>query len=298
MHPEAIRQTKYVYLIDCGHQIPASQLDNHLAKERIPSCPQCQETIRLVHGRYADRIEKFYQDLKTARMIYDQDGIGLQKAITQLLEVDCSQENLTDVVESLVKDKYIEEQWRIYQRMYYLCLSAVYKSRLDESYSLTTGQLKMKKSIADQLMARHKAVQNSLLESTGFLSAQCLADALIQWRRLELLRQCRTMESVPFSSKTDQMLKKAGLLLESNLKKWTIRQEDQVFAILKSVASAMDFQLIHPDNQIKTAFFHRVSMNSQDWATCPDCKSIYPSIRSASCPSADCTLSLKNLSLR
>lgn len=103
---------------------------------------------------------------------------------------------------------------------HYLCLSSVYKSRLDETYSYMTGQrktgqLKLKKIDADQLMTRHQAVQNSLLESsTCFLSVQCLADALIQWRRLELLRQCRTMESVQppsLPSKTGQMLKKAGL---------------------------------------------------------------------------------------
>lgn len=234
----------------------------------------------------------------TAGQIYKQEGARLQQAITGLLEIHSSQKNLSSIVEPLVKNKQVDDQWRIYQRMYYLCLSDAFKGRLDETLKNGQGKtVKLKKMWADELMARYNAVQTSLLEtSNGFLSAQCVADALIQWRRLDLLRQCRTMESAKLAPKTcHQLLKRAGLLLESNLKKWTIQKEDQVFAILKAAASIMDLQLTRPDSLMKQVFFQRVGMCSQDWATCTDCKSIYPSVRFNSCPSVDCTL--KQLSL-
>ncbi|EFX61205.1 hypothetical protein DAPPUDRAFT_340451, partial [Daphnia pulex] len=181
----------------------------------------------------------------------------------------------------------------MYQRMYYLCLSAVFKGDLERSYSYSTvnnqpAQVKLpsgpskvevspsglhskyfftwvQKEWADDLRASHLAVQVKSLEQQataqveGCWSVQCLKDALFQWRRLDLLRQCLTMLSVEPQSDTSQtcqhLLKKAQLALQddgrgSPDKKWTTSQENYVYALLKSVATKMEFDLTRPDVQM------------------------------------------------
>ncbi|EFX61212.1 hypothetical protein DAPPUDRAFT_122434 [Daphnia pulex] len=194
----------------------------------------------------------------------------LKAEITKLLTKYLSDESLFKAAESLLRDKSVEDQWRMYQRMYYLCLSAVFKGDLERSYSYSTvnnqpAQVKLQKEWADDLRASHQAVQVKSLEQQataqveGCWSVQCLKDALFQWRRLDLLRQCLTMLSVEPQSDTSQtcqhLLKKAQLALQddgrgSPDKKWTTSQENDVYALLKSVATKMEFDLTRPDVQM------------------------------------------------
>lgn len=99
--------------------------------------------------------------------------------------------------------------------------------------------------------------QHALAE--GSWSVQCLKDALFQWRRLDLLRQCLTMLSVEPQSRPSetchQLLNKAKVILQDDGKdspdqKWTTSQENDAFALLKSVATMMEFDLTRPDVQM------------------------------------------------
>ena len=301
--------SRCIYLSDCGHLVPIDEMDQHIGyhqsasneKIKAPKCPQCQQRIRLCHGRYADHIKAFYEDNCTARSVYDQDVVLLQDEITKLLvknSSDNEHELSTSKVEALLKGKSIEEQWRIYEQMYHLCSSAAFKADIDKTYSFSTtvtkkpGTVKLDKSLASGLITRHRAVQTSLLSSSvEFLSIECLKDALAQWRRLDLLRQCLTMESVKPKSSTSktchQLLKNAKLVLE-NSRDWTSRKERDALAILKSAAALMEFKLALPDSS--GGFFHRVTLSVDDWMRCVDCQTVYPHGVRSNCSSAECLL--------
>jgi hypothetical protein len=170
--------------------------------------------------------------------------------------------------DSLLKGKSLKDQWRMYQRMYYLCLSAGFKNDLERSYTYSTGnsetgQVKLQEQWADDLRASHRSVQEKSMEqhalAEGSWSVQCLKDALFQWRRLDLLRQCLTMLSVEPQSRPSetchQLLNKAKVILQDDGKdspdqKWTTSQENDAFALLKSVATMMEFDLTRPDVQM------------------------------------------------
>lgn len=267
-------------------------------KFNIPSCPRCSQTIHLAYGRYADQVKNYYEDLRFARFLYDQDGRRLQQEIIKLLDAeDSAKEILSTAVESMVKDGYFEEKWRIYQRMYYVCLRADFKKHLYDIHPFTMvdctlGNVFLMETLAEDLLIRHQSIQNSLLETIGgFLSVDCLADALAQWQRLDLLRQCQAMESVQPMKSTmcHSFLKEAKVLLEKETKHWTTDRENVVLGLLQFVANSIKFDFIHPDSPIMPSFFHPVSMNANNWIKCANCKSVYPSNCFNSCPRFDCS---------
>ncbi|KAI9554746.1 hypothetical protein GHT06_020022 [Daphnia sinensis] len=194
--------------------------------------------------------------------------VNLQVEVTKLLVKYSSDDSLLKAADSLLKGKSIEEQWKIYQRMYYLCLSATFKRDMETSYCYTTedhksGKVKLNKAWADDLKAGYKAVQDGSMEmqalaaTRGRWSIQYLTDALFQWRRLDLLRQCLTMLSIDPQSSIGTgcriLLEEAKALLENEelgQGKWTVSQEDEAYALLKSVASTMRFDLTHPSSGI------------------------------------------------
>lgn len=194
--------------------------------------------------------------------------INLQVEVTKLLVKYSSDEGLLKAADSLLKGKSIEEQWKIYQRMYYLCLSAAFKRDLENSYCYKTedhksGNVKLHKAWADDLRASYQAVQDksmemqSLAAAQGGWSIQYLTDALFQWRRLDLLRQCLTMLSVEPQSSIGNgcqiLLEEAKILLqkeELDKTKWTTSQENEVYALLKPVAAMMRFDLTPPSSGI------------------------------------------------
>ena len=258
-------------ILDCGHpcQLPCRNQCQHavaLCQHQVETSLPCGHSIRVpcsINNNNFDESADCVVD--GCHLLASKTKFNLQAEITKLLVKYSSDETMLKAAESLLKDKSVEEQWRMYHRMYYLCLSAVFKSDLERSYSYSTvnnqpGQVKLLKSWADDLRASHQAVQvKSLAEVEGSWSVQCLKDALSQWRRLDLLRQCLTMLSVEPKSCTSntchQLLKKAKVVLQNDekgspVKKWTNSQENDAYALLKSVATMMKFDLTRPDIQM------------------------------------------------
>lgn len=264
-----------------------------------PECPQCRRKVRLCHGRYADQLRAFYKDSSTARCVYDQQVALLHQEIAKLIVENApgqAGQSVADEVETLLKGKSLEEKWRIYEQMRHLCLFARFKCHLERGYSLTTTNKKpaevklTSKSTIAALLAHHQAVQTALLSSSRqFLSPECLQDALAQWRRLDLLRQCLTMQSLrPLSLTTKtchQLLKNAHLLLD-NVRDWSGRRQSDAYAILKSAAALMEFDLVRPEDD--SSFFQRVTMSLDDWIRCVDCQTLRPIARP--CSSPECLL--------
>ena len=275
------------------------------SKEKIQvlSCPQCQRKIRFCFGRYADYVKSFYEDLCTARSIYDDESAVLSKKIKSLLthpKVKEGSTDLTSITETLLKGKGVEELWRLYQRTYFLFISSIFKSELERTFTYTTvnkksAKVKLTKVSAAKLLSSHDAIMDRLVDpSVLFTSAECATDGLAQWRRLDLLRQCLTMESAPLSnsSKTCHKLLNSAKVLLDDQANWTLRKESSVLSVLKSAATLMDFEW---DDPSIPEYCDSVSMCSDDWAICSICESVYSTVRFNSCPA--CVLPMQNLVL-
>ncbi|XP_057380709.1 NFX1-type zinc finger-containing protein 1-like [Daphnia carinata] len=244
-HSVALCQYVEETLLPCGHSIKIPCTINN--NNRLPN-DEATGTTCVADG---------------CRLI---SKVNIQVEITKLLVKYSSDENLLNAANSLLKGKSIDEQWKIYQRMYYLCLSATFGKDLVTSYSYTTedrmsSQVKLNKDWADDLRDSYKAVQDKSLEMQSLAvsqrrwSIQYLTDALFQWRRLDLLRQCLTMLSVEPQSSIGTgcrtLLEEAKILLQNEeLGKWTTSQEDDAYALLKLVAAIMRFDLTHPSSGI------------------------------------------------